>query len=236
MNETQNIIPTPSPIPEPSGLPAQAGSLPERHCLPRWIISLVLFILFALISIYLYQQNLGLKSQLATNLPSPLPSAIPQTPTPLPFVPGTLTKDLKTNLTTYISVEKGIEFKYPSNYKLEESQNYVSIISPLLPPTKAYELRDGELKMEIYLNPMQGEDSLDKYISDMSGNIEEGNINERIKVSGKDVAHIVYSTMGSGENYYLLNHNYRVSIAKYPAKTSRQPEFNQILSSFKFTN
>jgi hypothetical protein len=43
-----------------------------------------------------------------------------------------------------------------------------------------------------------------------------------------------WEAAGTGETRYLIKNGQRIGITKYPLETSRQAEFDQILSTFKF--
>jgi len=129
------------------------------------------------------------------------------------------------------------EFSYPVKYSSQVSHNSYYIMSPLLPPTKGYELRDGELKVEFYFNPVNENDSLTKYLDEIKSNSEAKILSEaKIKINGIDAIHMQLQGLTETDLYLLIHNNYRFQIVKYPMKTSRQSEFDQILSTFKFLN
>ena len=144
-------------------------------------------------------------------------------------------------LETYENLEQGISFKYPSNYT-QPPQNsnpapgifYLSIISPLLPSVpKITTLRDGELKVEIYISPSQQNDSLDKFVSDQVGESKTLSLTSTT-IDGVQALLRKWEGMGDGETIFAIYKGKRITIAKYPLQTNQQDEFNQILSTFKF--
>lgn len=179
---------------------------------------------------------------------SPSPSPLTSTPTPtLSPIPSpdlyrepagsAATADWK----TYSNSQYQFGFKYPSDYQLEENSDYVSILSPLLPATgKGYELKDGELKVEIYIQPSPTNDSLEAYVEEkkaqMRENLPESKILQESEVETDKTRTILikWEAAGTGETRYLVKNGYRFGIAKYPLETSRQTEFDQILSTFHF--
>jgi len=166
--------------------------------------------------------------------------------TPTPFVSPTsvqtLTIDETENWKSYTSNNLGLSFKYPSEYKApEENSNYISLISPLNPePNKGYELQNGELKIEIYVSDATPNESLidlvkkKKEQSDSLGANVKILEEKEILVDGIKAIKQTWEGMGSGQTILLINNNKEMGIIKYPAITSRDNEFDQILSTFKF--
>lgn len=198
------------------------------------LLSILLLIAVSIAGFFAYQVR-SLTNELLEfrnqNLEKQTPTPEPESTFPMYTEPSSIPSDWK----TFKNEEYGFSFKYPSIYKLYESKGYLNIISPLLPATKGYTLRDGELKMEIYINPVSMNDSLEKYATEIKDTSQRGVMTEeKIEISGVDVVHFGFEDVYSGDIYIFLNNNFRVQIAKYPKVTSRQGEFDQILSTFKF--
>ncbi|EKE04929.1 MAG: hypothetical protein ACD_19C00429G0089 [uncultured bacterium] len=158
---------------------------------------------------------------------------------PANTTPAIVSLDSVTNTSTgqklYEDKLHKFEFSYPVDYSSQINQNSYYIMSPLLPPTKGYELRDGELKVEFYFNPIKENDTLTKYLDEIKSNSDAKILSEtRIKINGTDTVHLQLQGLGETDLYLLIHNGYRFQIVKYPMKTSRQSEFNQILSTFKF--
>jgi hypothetical protein len=126
---------------------------------------------------------------------------------------------------------------------MEENPGYISVLSPLLPTVgKGYELKNGELKIEIYIQPSPVNDSLERYLAEKKAqtkeNLPESKILEEteIKIDGERAVLLKWEAVGTGETRYLIKNGQRIGITKYPLETSRQAEFDQILSTFKFTD
>ncbi|MEI8232120.1 MAG: PsbP-related protein [bacterium] len=216
----ENILPS-SPVLNPVDTMDVPIASPAPKKFPLLITILIIILtLLATLAIYLFLQVRTMALNNPNSSPSPISSPIPS-------------PDSTSAWQTYQSDEHQISFKYPANYELTESKNYVSIISPLLTATKGYELKDGELKMEIYFNPSPKGDSLEKWASEL---MQPGatKMNDAI-IGGQSATHLQFGTTG-GDVYLILKNNSRYQIAKYPVVTSKQSEFDQILSTFKFTN
>ncbi|MDP1722208.1 MAG: PsbP-related protein [Candidatus Gottesmanbacteria bacterium] len=158
-------------------------------------------------------------------------------------VSPTSTIDPTANWKTYTNPNYPFSFKYPSNYTVEENSGYISILSPLLPVTdKGYELKNGELKIEIYIQSSPVNDSLKKYVlekkTQTKENLPESKIiNEtEVTIDGIKTILLKWEAVGTGETRYVIKNGYRIGITKYPLETSRQSEFDQILSTFTFTD
>jgi len=137
---------------------------------------------------------------------------------------------------TYES-EMGFIFKYPNDYNLpQEESNYLSLISPLNENKgKDLSVQNGELKIEIVTEAGKENDSSLRCWNDHSAG--EGRIlgQSEITVSGIKTTLLTWEGMGTGQ-FACLNHGgQRYLINKYPAQTSRDSEYYQILSTFKFT-
>jgi len=164
-------------------------------------------------------------------------------PTSIPIPTQTITIDEPEVLSwkVFTSVDKGISFKYPPSYNNpEEYDNYISLISPLNPTQeKGYELHNGELKIEIYLSDAQPNETLEDLIkkkkeqSDSLGVDTKILEQKEIMVDGVKAIQQTWEGMGTGQTILLLNNYKEVGIIKYPAITSRDQEFDRILSTIK---
>lgn len=161
------------------------------------------------------------------------PTAMPQI-TSTPIAMPDLTSDWK----TYEGAEFSI--KYPHDFTIldDYSQNIlVSIMSPLSKiARKGHEPAESELKIEI-LSSENTTKTLDEIID-----IEKQKPNERstdpfifeeksLNISGQQAKMLKtqYSAL-----YYVIHENMLFRIIQYPPVTTRQSEFEQILSSLKF--
>lgn len=140
---------------------------------------------------------------------------------------------------THTSAAMGFAFKYPKEYSApQERENYLSLISPLNPnrAPKMLELQDGELKIEIVVEPGQENDSVLKCWNDH--NSGDGRIlgQGTITIAGVSYELLTWEGLGTGQ-FTCVNHSgQRYLINKYPAETTRRNEYSQILSTFKFLN
>lgn len=158
------------------------------------------------------------------------------TPNVIPTSQDPTAKSETANWKTYRNTKLGFEFKYPSNYSLGETtiSNPIYIQSPLNSTrTKGYELQNGELKIEIYNAPKKANDSPEKCYKDYSGGEQLGQ--ESISIGGITTTIYQWRGHGDGQSLCLISGNNRFMISKYPIQTTRQDEFMQILSTFKFT-
>ena len=130
-------------------------------------------------------------------------------------------------------------FKYPGTYTLDNSNaNVVSVISPIIPKKGSEGFSENELKIEI-LYPKMTSQTL-KEIVDTAKKQPNEHGNEplkfeetSLKIGNEDAAMLTsqYSNV-----IYIIHNNKLTQIIGYPPTTSRQTEFDQILSTFKFTN
>lgn len=209
--------------------PNQPQAPPEEKKLPKLPITILSFLLLISFGIsgFLAYQNYQLKQQIAKIQPAQTP--ITETP---PLDP-----DPTANWNTYTSTTLGFTFKYPTEYKPpEERENYLSLISPLKSNRgKGYELQNGELKIEIVTEPAKTNDSPTRCWDD---NTSGGKIlnQSKVDVSGTDTTIIDWEGYGTGQFICVIHNEHRYLINKYPLETTRQNEFYQILSTFKFTD
>lgn len=206
---------------------------PKPNYLKIIIVSVLIIITLSLI-IYLFFQNQKLQKQVLN------PSVSPTIQVPSPAIPPDETAGWK----SFTSNNLGISFKYPPEYKNpEENINYISLISPLNPePKKGYELQNGELKLEVYVSKAEPNETLDELINKKkeqsnSLGVDTEIINEEeILIGGIRAVKQAWKGNGAGQTILLINNNKEFGIIKYPAVTTRDGEFDQILSTFKFVD
>lgn len=149
-----------------------------------------------------------------------------------------LTQDPTAGWKTYTSTALGFTFKYPAEYNLpKESEHYLSLDSPLNPDRsiKDYTFHNGELKIEIVTEAAEENDSSVKCWNDHdSGETKIINQSETM-INGIVTTIFDWEGHGTGQLICVTYNKQRYLINKYPLETTRQTEFDQILSTFKFT-
>lgn len=140
------------------------------------------------------------------------------------------------NWKTYNSSSLGISFKYPPTYpEPQESKNYISLISPLNSDNvKGSGLQNGELKIEIYFENANQNLSLEAYVREKNETGAEILEQSETTLDGVRTIHQKLKGYGTSEAYYILHGGKKLMIVKYPLETTRQDEFEKILSSFRF--
>lgn len=135
------------------------------------------------------------------------------------------------------STINNVGFQYPPDYgPPRDSADYISLLSPPNPDMeKGSEVQDGELKIEIYISESPPGDSLEKYAqekrSETSGQIVAESSRQ---VNGIDGIQWEWRGMGTGKTIYLIHAGKRYAIVKFPAMTTRDLEFESIISTFRF--
>lgn len=153
--------------------------------------------------------------------------------------------DLTDDWKTYENEKVDFTFKYPNNYS-ENSYDprpntpgswQIQIMSPLTEDHGGPQLNSRELKIEIYIESKKVNDSLDAFFEEQAQaeDFDPQWTRSKINIAGIEAIKLNWTGMGSGIGYFLINNNKRITIAKYPQNTSLDSEFNQILSTFKFT-
>lgn len=153
--------------------------------------------------------------------------------------------DLTDDWKTYENEKVDFTFKYPNNYS-ENSYDprpntpgswQIQIMSPLTEDHGGPQLNSRELKIEIYIESKKVNDSLDAFFEEQAQaeDFDPQWTRSKINIAGIEAIKLNWTGMGSGISYFLINNNKRITIAKYPQNTSLDSEFNQILSTFKFT-
>lgn len=228
------------PVQEPIQ-PSAEVSIPQLK--PNYfiiIVSSILGIIFLSSIIFLYFQNQQLKKQFINLQISPTNRA--PSPTPKAVSSISIPSNEITGWRTYTNIMLGFSFKYPNEYKDPiENNNYISLMSPLNSgPKKGYELQNGELKVEIYTSDASSNETLTDLVkkkkeqSDSLGSNTKILKEEEILIDGINAVKQTWKGMGTGQTILFIRNGKEFGIIKYPAITSRDDEFDQILSTFKF--
>lgn len=193
------------------------------------LLPILLFVSVAIAGFFAFQtQKLVKELQEVRNEKISIPNVVVE-PTYTPVA----TIDLITGWKTYNN-EGFFTFQYPSDY----TESGMGIMSPLNSTVnyKDATLHDGELKLEFYPEKFEGNMTVESCWKDhVSG---DGEILSKKKVYVGNVSYetIIWQGLGTGEFTCLANNGYRLLINKYPAETTRQDDYEKILSTFKFTN
>lgn len=225
--------------------PTQQSDLKLKKIFTRKkkIILGILFISSLSVISFLLYQNSKLSDQptgqprvpTSSSTPTPLSSpssAVSVRPTPTP--------DPTASWKTYSNPVLGLSLKYPASYQASESADYFSIMSPLLPNRgEGYEVRDGELKIEIYITAAEPNQTLSQYVDQKKAEVfstSKITNEDQIKLDGKEAFYCAWEDeIGDGETTMVLHQGYLFEIIKYPLTTTRQSEYTQIRSTLKFT-
>jgi len=155
------------------------------------------------------------------------------TKTPDSSVIATPTLDPIADWKTYTNEIIGFSLSYPQEYTItgEDQAGNVTFISP----TKNKDALVFSIGVAGEFNGKPAD-----YLKDIEDYLKEAGISssvdsiKEIKVNGLDAIYVKYSHEGGGEAYYLLKDHKRILIDKNPIITSKQYEFDQILSTFRF--
>ena len=197
------------------------------------------FIIAFLIGGFVLGRNSVLKelNPSAPAIPSPGPVIYDPTPTINPIDTGIISDSETKGWKKYTNDKLGISFEFPASYTFTATGTLITILSPLNPgPRESNQLQNGELKIEINVSNSPENDSLEKYLNN-STDLSIGKTlaqNEEI-IDGKKVIRIKWEGLGQGETIIAIHNLKRLSISKYPLETSRNNEFSEILSTFRFT-
>lgn len=130
----------------------------------------------------------------------------------------------------------GISFFYPSIYEIDvyKTSSRLSLYSPLDPNrADVGEVQGNELKVEIVIYPASKNETLDKIFNETEASIKTmGTILDKKDLSINGIP-AKYLKTYRVEEYMLLAKDKKIFIMKYPVATTRQSEFDQILSTFK---
>jgi hypothetical protein len=135
------------------------------------------------------------------------------------------------------------EIQFPSSYSFSNEaistngNKIIDLMSPLNPNRGGgYELKNGELKIEIYFEPYTK--SLYEYVSSkkIGVDVPTGTTFQNTNLNGFPSVYSISHYSSGAEIYYIIHRNYLFSIAKYPLTTTRKDEYTAILSTFKFAN
>lgn len=199
------------------------------------IISLIFGIVLLALIFLLYQQNQQLQKKVLNQQATPTIQLISSTPKTVSSI--SIFPDETAGWKTYTSKKLSFSFKYPPEYKVpEENNNYISLISPSNPKTK----KNEELTIEIYASEAEPNESLIDFVkkkkeqSDSLGSNTKILKEEEILIDGIKAVKQTWEGMGTGQTILFIKNNKEFGIIKYPAVTTRDNEFDQILSTFKF--
>jgi hypothetical protein len=149
-----------------------------------------------------------------------------------------LTNGTEDDWRTYSNVNLGISFNYPSNYRfLSESDHSVDIFSPLDPQKPSLDISSNDLRVTIDKELAWKNQTLDQFIKNRLG--QDSRINHRAEamIGGFNAVEVQSQSLNTGDegiDFFLSKDGYFYIISKTPLETSRQNEFDQILSTFKF--
>ena len=227
-NQAPQVPDTISSAPITQSIPQDSNISKPKSKLLLIIIGIVLFLLItgSAAGFYLF------KGQIIKETPKPTTTKIVTKPSP--------TQNATTNWKTYEGTEFSI--KYPPDYTIsvDNSQNILVTITSRIgtTPKKGDELDESELTIAILASENTTK-TLDEIID-----IEKQKPNERsndplifeeksLSISGLQAKMLKtkYSAV-----YYVIHGNMLFKFIQYPPATKRQIEFDQILSTFKFTD
>jgi len=223
---TQPVISSVSEPVNPAVSAPAYDQKPKTNSFLVILLSILLLISLSIAGFFAFQNQKLIKELTALQV-VPTPVAIVE-PTEIPVVAVGMT-DWK------IYNNEGLfTYQYPSEY----TESGMGVMSPLNPirNQKDSTLQDGELKLEFYPEKFEGSTTSESCWQDHSSG--GGKITGRgsIMVDGKSYETVLWEGNGTGEFLCIANNGYRILINKYPAKTTRQDEYVDILSTFKFTN
>lgn len=232
--------PIQTPVQDPAQPPVQIPDFQPKSNYLIIVASSILGMILLASAIFLYFQNKQLKKQIVDGQISPAIQVTFPTPKTAPSI--FLPSDKAINWIKYINDDLDIRFDYPPEYKApKENNNYISLISPLNPtPKKGYELQDGELKIEIYVSNTTPNETIEDLVkkkkeqSDSLGSNTKILKEEEILIDGIKAVKQTWEGMGTGQTILFIKNDKEYGIIKYPALTTRDNEFDQIISSFRF--
>lgn len=140
----------------------------------------------------------------------------------------------------YKNEANGIAFRYPKDYLLEENTPmkevyYVSIMSPpdVNKAPKETTVNSKELKIEFVIEASKTDDSVEICYKDHSAGENYTKIINKtnITIAGIDSIRYAWQGVGTGEFACMIKNGRRYIVNKYPIKTERQEEYDQILST-----
>lgn len=200
----------------------QSGSKPKTNGSGIAILSMAIFILLSLAAVaFLYYQNQELKGMLS-GYQTPITS-----PTP------TETGDPTTGWKTYTNSQIGFSFQYPSDWILKDGSGVTLTSYSIYKP-----LSDGDVEPELTLHFFvayhKGVTDLAKWLTDN----QAGEIVDTVKINGNNFSKIKGESLEDSLEYATqINASgiLRIVIEPYPNEVVSDEIFNQILSTFKFT-
>lgn len=222
----ENIAPTQIPVAEETQTLVE---LPKQNNFLVILLSTLLFLSVSVAGFFAYQtQNLVKELTLLRTEPTPSLEPIVQ-PSQMPIV----NTDLIPGWKTYNN-EGLFMFNYPGEY----AESGMGIISPLNATRnqKDTTLQNGELKLEFYPEKFERDMTVESCWRDHSSGGAEILSKKKVNIGNVSYETIIWQGLGTGEFTCIVNNGYRILINKYPAETTRQGEYEKILSTFKFTN
>lgn len=174
-----------------------------------------------------------------TAKPAPASSAVPTAKASTPIETTIPSSSISTALKTYTNSNFGISFKYPPNYGEPTVLNneLISFISPLASrgPKEQEGLKSTELKVEIYIKPLKSGDTLAGFVQEINQQQETTVLTKKdLPINNLKYHYQRVRGLGEVDNYFTITKKYRVIIAKYPAETLREYEFESMLNSLTF--
>jgi hypothetical protein len=161
---------------------------------------------------------------------------------PVSQTPATTIPTSTPSTSFYTNPQLGVSFSYPTTYQAPKLSNneLISLISPLDPNrhSKNSGLSETELKVEIYVvknygkNVEEAAKEADKQSDELGTRFDT---KEWRSLAGQKAYYRKGSGLGTFENYILVVNNNSYTIAKYPAETTRQSEFDSLLQTIQFS-
>lgn len=225
-NPTVPTVPTPPPQ---VTLPAISPVFPKKNNLAVILLSILLLVTLSA-TVYLFLRVQSLTKQLAQiqikPTPTPLSTEIPS-PTPNPTA----------NWKTYTNTVQKISFKYPSTWVLDSNGDQEQLNAQLI-------LTKDQAKIKMYFN-MNGIGGQGQTYEGQPFSLDGNSLYRFVKTNSYDNTQMVgistslTNTLGVFEvngKTYSITLSYPVSDAQKAKGISLEEEFDQILSTFKFTN
>ncbi|MDO8610223.1 MAG: hypothetical protein Q7R95_06750 [bacterium] len=145
------------------------------------------------------------------------------------------------NWKTYINKPTGLNLSYPTTYPLirdginqqDSSCNYIELLSN---DKVDISQSNNELSLSINICNTKSNDSLESFYQEQIGMPIQ--ISNKLTKTYGDISAISYqwknnTGQGNGETVLMIANNKRITVYKYPLQTTKQQEFEQILSSVK---
>lgn len=171
----------------------------------------------------------------------PLQNHAQLTPAPTPIIaPTNYFIEASTSIPNWkIFRCRDYEISFPNNYSISGTGCiiHIWIVDPKL-DHPGRPLQKDEMKIDIGIHP-KGFKSLDEIYNDHLKLLDSEDSLARlteVKLTILNNYDAVYSTFFDGEQYEFFHNNEHFHIIKFPLITTKQEDFQAILSTFKFTN